>query len=292
MKRIVSKPQDTNMDGSPQERVSAQRGSGGRSTVSVFLDGICQASRGTASRRSDAWGECRRFFPRHSWALCRAPLRWFEIFGLAALLLLAGCATPQAAPPLLTRAYRPRNVFAWGSTLPPQVRRVALLPMACDRDNAEMLVGRDALEPILRAELAKLRRFELAPVSAQKLQARFGYAGWDCEDALPQGLFSWLSGECGCDAVLFARLTTFRAYAPLAVGWRLRLVDVRTSATLWEGDEVFDGAEPAVQAGARHYQLAQLQDGLHCPDPWVIGNSPRQFGQYAAAQLLATLPGR
>jgi hypothetical protein len=211
---------------------------------------------------------------------------------LSSLLLLAGCATPQAAPPLLTSAYRPWNVFAWGSILPPQVRRVAVLPMACDPDNAEMLVGRDALEPILHDELAKLRRFELAPVSAQKLQARFGYAGWDCEAALPRDLFGWLSAECGCDAVLFVRLTTFRAYAPLAVGWRLRLVDVRTSATLWAGDEVFDGAEPAVQAAARHYQLAELQDAARCPDPWVIRNSPRQFGQYAAAQLLATLPGR
>ena len=216
----------------------------------------------------------------------------FPIVVILVLLLLAGCTLPQAAPPLLTAAYRPRNVFAWSASLPPQVRRVAILPMACEPDDAEMMVGRDALEPVLRGELAKLRRFELLPVSRETLQARFGHAAWDCEEALPRDLFAWLGESRGCDAVLFCRLTTFRGYAPLAVGWRLRLVDARTATTLWAGDEVFDAAEPAVQAGARHYQLAELRDGLRCPDPWVIQNSPRQFGRYAAAQLLATLPIR
>jgi hypothetical protein len=38
--------------------------------------------------------------------------------------------------------------------------------------------------------------------------------------------------------------------------------------------------------------LAQLDHSGASPDEWLISNSPRQFGQYAAAQLLATLPHR
>jgi hypothetical protein len=163
--------------------------------------------------------------------------------------------------------------------------------MACDEDTGEMLEGREALEPIMRVELAKLRRFEIIPVSPELLRIRTGQAAWSCEDALPPDLFSWLGDARGCDAALFCRLTVFRGYAPLAVGWRMRLVDVRTHATLWAGDEVFDAGNPGVQAGARRFQLAGRLKSAPSVDEWVIQNSPRQFGQFAAAQLLATLPG-
>jgi hypothetical protein len=210
---------------------------------------------------------------------------------MAILMTFTGCVLPQYSPHLLAPAYRPDNVFLWGSRLPPQIRRVALLPMACDQDVPELVDGRDILEPIVQCELAKIRRFELIPLSSELLRAQTGQATWSCEEALPQDLFSWLSDTRGCDAVLFCRLTVFRGYAPLAVGWRMRLVDVRTRSTLWAGDEVFDAGRPAVQAGARHYQLAVRPNRAPIPEEWVIENSPRQFGQYAAAQLLATLPG-
>ena len=210
---------------------------------------------------------------------------------MAILMIFSGCVLPEHSPRLLAPAYRPQNVFLWGSRLPPQIRRVALLPMACDQDIPEMSDGRDVLEPIVRCELAKIRRFELIPLTSELLRSQTGGASWSCEDTLPQDLFSWLTDSRGCDAVLFCRLTVFRGYAPLAVGWRMRLVDLRTRSTLWAGDEVFDAGQPAVQAGARHYQLAVRQNCAPIPDEWVIQNSPRQFGQYAAAQLLASLPG-
>jgi hypothetical protein len=215
----------------------------------------------------------------------------FLTFWIAVVMISPGCVMPQRAPRLVATEYRPQNVFVWGSGLPPQIRRVALLPMACDREIPEMTDGRDTLEPIVRRELAKIRKFEIIPVGSETLRARTGQPAWGCEEALPHDLFSWLSDTCGCDAVLFCRLTVFRGYAPLAVGWRMRLIDIRTHSTIWAGDEVFDAGERAVQAGARHYQLAQRQNCAAVPDEWVIENSPRQFGQYAAAQFLATLPG-
>jgi hypothetical protein len=166
-----------------------------------------------------------------------------------------------------------------------------MLPMACDPSSPEMVEGREALEPILRDELAKTHRFELTRIASEALRARTGKSEWSCEEALPQDLLSWLNETHGCDAVLFSRLTVFRGYAPLAVGWRIRLVDTRTRATVWAGDEIFDADLPAVRAGARHYQLTIRESCSRTPDEWVIENSPRQFGQYAAARLVATLPG-
>jgi hypothetical protein len=71
----------------------------------------------------------------------------------------------------------------------------------------------------------------------------------------------------------------------------MRLVDTRSRATIWAGDEIFDSTRPSVQAGARHFQLAQHHRIGHAPDEWIIENSPRQFGEYAASSLLASLPG-
>src|SRR5579859_6770289 len=146
--------------------------------------------------------------------------------GFIALLMLgSGCTLSQRAPRLLAAPYRPQNVFLWGSGLPPQIRRVAVLPILCDQDISELVYGRDLLDPILQSELAKIRRFELMPVSPDLLRAKTGKPAWSCEDALPPDMFSWLGEGCGSDAVLCWRLTVLRGFGPGAVGWCMRLVD-------------------------------------------------------------------
>jgi len=107
---------------------------------------------------------------------------------------------------------------------------------------------------------------------------------------LPGEFFESLQRTYGCDAVLFCQLTVFQAYAPLAVGWRFKMVDVRTRQILWVADEVFDAGQRSVLNGARRYDLSNFKSRES--DGWGIRNSPRQFGQYAAARLLATLPDR
>lgn len=208
-----------------------------------------------------------------------------------AMLLVPGCALPQLPTHALTPSYHPRNVFAWNSVLPANLHRIALLPMSYDANTPGLADGKDALEPVLLTEVSKLQRFEVVPISPEAISAKTGQSAWSCEETLPAELFTWLSQSRGCDAVLFCKLTVFRGYAPLAVGWRMRLVDLRTRATLWAGDEVFDASQPSVQAGARRFQLACRPVRTPAPDAWVMENSPRQFGQYAAAQLLGTLPG-
>lgn len=213
-------------------------------------------------------------------------------FLVAAFLMCPGCSL---LPPEMTRAfvapYKPQNVFVWGANLPPQIRRVALLPIACDPSAPETVEARAALDSVIRLELGKLHKFEVNPITAEALETKTGQVGWSCEEALPADLLPWLSQTCGCDAVLFCKVTAFHGYAPLAVGWRMRLVDLRTASTIWAADDVFDCSVPAVQAGARQYAAAARQNSPAGPDEWIIDNSPRQFSQYAAAQLLATLPG-
>jgi hypothetical protein len=167
-----------------------------------------------------------------------------------------------------------------------------VLPLACDDDNAVMADGRATLEPVLVSELIKTKKFEVVTSDGAFLKNRSGRADWTSEEVLPPDLFALLRENSACDAVLFARLTVFRAYPPLAVGWRLRLVNAETGRTIWSADEVFNGGEPSVKDGARRHQLIAERDPSGAPDEWLIQNSPAKFGQYTAASLFATLPTR
>lgn len=212
--------------------------------------------------------------------------------GLSVCVLLAGCITPPFQTTTLTPSFQPENIFLLTGKLPPYVKRVAVLPLACDSGNSGLVDGRDILAPVLLAELTKTRKFETVCISPSDLRQHTGRMAWGGEEVLPRDLLPWLHQASGCDAVLFCRLTTFRGYAPLAVGWRLRLVDTSTGAILWSADDLFDAGRPSVQAGATRFRRAELQSQDAVSEDWLVLNSPSQFGQYSAATLLATLPGR
>ena len=218
------------------------------------------------------------------------------VIGIAMLCtLFSGCAVMTSGQPqdlVRFKQYEPQNVFVGGTALPKNIRRVTVLPLVCDDKNISLDEGRTALEPVLASELIKTKKFEVVSADAALLKERTGRADWAGEEILPPEVFALLRENSGCDAVLFARLTVFRAYPPLAIGWRLRLVDAQTGKTIWAADEVFDGGQAEVENGARHHQLTEERSPWGAPSEWFVQNSPSKFGQYTAARLLATLPTR
>jgi hypothetical protein len=211
---------------------------------------------------------------------------------VASFLLVAGCNTPRIADTVAGPSYRPQNVHCFSDRLAFDIRRVAVLPVTGDAAPHEIEAGRDLLGPILSDELGKTKKFELIPVSPEKLRQWTGRTSWAAEERLPADFFKMLRDELGCEAVLFCRVTQFHAYPPLAVGLQFKLVDARLLHLLWVADEVIDAAEPSVVNGARRYQQAQEQRSLALADSRSILNSPRGFSHYAARTLFATLPER
>ena len=215
---------------------------------------------------------------------------WAAVCLLCALV--TGCRLPTAAAVNLHAPYRPDNVFLAAPSLPGDVKRVAVLPVVCDARRTDLAAGRGDLQPVLLAELIKAKRFEVVQVPTKALWRLTGRADWAGDEILPPGLLGSLEKKYGCDAVLFCQLTEFRAYPPLAIGWRLKLVDVRGKKVIWAGDEQFDAGRPAVMAAALRYQEhEQRQLGDDTTD-WLTVNSPRWFGQYSLASLFNTLPAR
>lgn len=207
-------------------------------------------------------------------------------------LAQAGCRMVGHQPICLTAPYRPTNVYSGQDTLPVNLVRVAVLPLTCNGPQTSMVAGRQELDPLLIAQLIATKKFEVIPVSAAELQRQTGRAYWTGAETLPSDFFATLRKTYGCDAVLFCELTEFRPYQPLAVGWRLRLVNARDRRILWACDEQFDAGEPAVIAGALRYQRQNQDQPDDDSAGWLALNSPRWFGQYTLAEVLSTLPRR
>lgn len=207
-------------------------------------------------------------------------------------LVAGGCASTKPLDPKLNSEYPPDNVYVSWPFLLPQVKRVAVLPMATDTRYSIMIEGRNTLEPVLTAELIKSKRFEVLQVTREECLSATGRSQWTGEEVLTSALFASTSNVFGCDAILFTQLTTFRAYPPLAVGLRMKLVSVHTREILWAGDEIFDAGRPEVLSDLHRYKRTQLRTDSPLEDNWIMENSPRRFGQYTLAQLLGTLPAR
>ncbi len=216
---------------------------------------------------------------------------WAMSITAAALLPLgSGCSTLTGTGAVQAAPARSLNVYRAAPVLPADVQRVVLLPVSCDADLSTEQ-GRDGLERVLRAELAGRSVFELATVSSQQLKQWTGQSHWTSVEVLPADFLERMRKATGAHAVLFAHLTVYRPYRPVAVGWKLTLVDADDGSVIWAVDEVFDSADAATaQAAARFYAGREPRRSLAGADGILM--SPRRFGAYAAWAALETMPAR
>lgn len=218
---------------------------------------------------------------------------------LAASGWLAGCETMDCKLPERVSGpdYQPGNIHRLPAGVPEAVRRVAVLPLVADARGAQAEAGVEAMQSVLVAELTRAGAFEIVGVSVEELTHATGRGRWRAEEPLPAALLQQLRARHGCEAVLFSRLTQYRAYPPLALGWSFKLVECPPKAgavprILWAADEVFDAGNPAVVNSARRHYLAQLQSPGPLADSQTAVTSPRRFAQYTLHALALTFPPR
>jgi hypothetical protein len=206
-----------------------------------------------------------------------------------AMVLLPGCATHAAQS---AEAPKCDNVYRLSTYLPPDVRRVAVLPISVERDDWQAAAGRTQLEFVLQEELGRMKRFELVVVSPEQLELWTGKSTWRSEEKLPATFLATLGEKLACDGVLFSHLRPYRAFQPIVLGWNLKLVDVRRREILWSADEVFDASQAPVASQARQFESGGGIHSWFSSDTGTILLSPRQFSQFTLNTLLATLPER
>jgi len=233
-------------------------------------------------------------------------LRFGVLAGLAAGFFGAGCHLPLMPNEVrdLGPRYHPSNFYRRADVLPPQIRRVAVLPLSTKTPTAFLVSGVETLEPVLYAELEKSKRFEVIQVTPDDMRQLTGKKEWCADDVLPQDFFKRIAIATGADAVLFSQLTRCYPYQPLAVGWKFCLISNPAPTTgpvavpdtkdqiLWAADEVIDAGEPGVANAARDYYGEHLLNEAPSAEATTILTSPARFGQYTLAALLTTMPER
>jgi hypothetical protein len=206
--------------------------------------------------------------------------------GLLSLFVLGCAVVPCIAE------HRPTNIYQASARLPQNVRRVAVLPVTVAEPDLTAEIGREDLEPVIYAELRKANAFEIIVVSREELRNLTGRTEWTARDELPLGFFERLRSATGCDAVIFCQLANYQPYAPIAIGWDIKMVDSRKPQILWAIDEVFSAGDGATAQAARHYYAEHIQTSSPMSDSWSILQSPHRFAQYTANAVFAALPAR
>ena len=214
------------------------------------------------------------------------------ILSLGAVWLLTGCATGPLARSPVGPVYQPNNVYRASVRMPPQIRRVAVLPVSVEASDWQADAGREQMQPVLNEELGKARMFELLYVSPEQLAGWTGRTSWRAEEKLPPKFLEQLQDALACDAVLFCHMRPYHSYQPLVIGWNFKLVDSRLRSIVWSADEVFDAGEVAVANAARKYHQRRGETTRSWADTESVLMSPRRFGQYTLNALLTTLPER
>lgn len=224
-----------------------------------------------------------------------APLQLRKLFCLliGPLLALAagGCVHSNPAQPGagLGPEFAPQNFHQTTAWLPRDVRRVAVLPLTAAPGELLTHATRDQLEQLLPRELNRTGLFEVIQVGPEALRRWTGKSRWGVAEALPANFFALIREQLGCDAVIFAHVTAFRAHAPLAMGWKLHLVDTRQPQIWWACDVMYDAGDQRVARGAVRFEREHQGPRLTSGDPATILRSPGRFGQYTLATSLETL---
>ncbi len=210
---------------------------------------------------------------------------------LAAIVGLGACKSiPRPDGSIVGPFHAPKNIRA-AATFPHSVARVLILPVSGPESvSAE---GLNAVGAAFEAEFTRAARAELTVLDSDRLQRLVGERQVRTTEPLPDRLLGRLRESTAADAVLFIEVTSSRAYPPLALGIRGRLVTTDTQETLWACDELFDASVAAVRNSARrHAGAPSPQPGAPGDLTHTILQNPDRFAAYVAATLLATLPAR
>ncbi len=92
-----------------------------------------------------------------------------------------------------------------------------------------------------------------------------------------------------CDAVLIGTITQFKPYPHMAVGLRLKLVDLRDGRLLWALEQVWDSSDKATEYRIKSYFQYQMRSGYAPLREQLVAVSPLEFIKFVAYEVAATL---
>jgi len=150
----------------------------------------------------------------------------------------------------------------------------------------------DYVDEIFHQELTKQRLFETVRISTEQMKALFGIRRFSSSSEMPETFLSDIEKATGANGVLLVDLDSYRAYKPLALSVRAKLVEINSADFLWAIDETFDAGQPGVIVSANQFQRLAQVNNISARTNGSATASPRTFAKYVAHSIFSTLPIR
>jgi len=185
--------------------------------------------------------------------------------------------------------HTPTNIHSV-EKLPDNFKRVVVLP--CHHFPEDELLM-DYADTVFRQELGKKRVFEPVFIDRTELRSMVGKTQLTPQEKLPENFLTrLLAKHPDVDGVMFLEIFGYRAYKPLSLGIRGRLVDLRSGDFIWAIDETFDAGNASVIAAAEDFQRRDQVTNFSRHSHGSVLSSPRVFTKYVADATFGTLPTR
>jgi len=193
-------------------------------------------------------------------------------------VLLPGCRTQSPSAPAANYFYRnPDKKFI-------TIGRAAIVEL--NNDSSYPQISSDITGSLYQA-LQKRQVFGLTVVDRDDPAWRSLQLDVDTTYSLNQILA--IHETLKCDAILLGTVTEFKPYPHMTIGLRLKLLDVRDGQLLWALEQVWDGADKAIEQRTKSYFKAQKGSGFAPLQEQLAMVSPLEFIKFVSYEVAETL---
>ena len=193
-------------------------------------------------------------------------------------VLLSGCRTHEAAAPPADYYYlNPDKRLT-------SVGRVAVVELENDSSYPQM--SADITGSLFRA-LQKKQVFGLTVVRRDNPSWRS--LQLDGEPTYTLDQLSAIHEKLKCDGILVGTITEFRPYPHMAVGLRLKLLDLRDGQLLWALEQIWDSADKTVEKRIQYYFESEKREGFAPLYEQLTAVSPLEFIKFVSYEVAETL---
>jgi len=201
---------------------------------------------------------------------------WGVILLLLAVLL-SGCQTHSASAPLSDYYYlNPNNKLS-------TIGRVAIVEL--DNDSSYPQISTDVTQALYQA-LQKRQVFGLTIVRQNNPSWRSLQLDRDSTYNLEKLVA--IREALRCDGVLLGTVTEYRPYPHMAVGLRLKLLDLRDGQLVWALEQVWDSADKTTEKRIKSYFKSEKRSGFAPLHEKLAAVSPLEFIKFVNYEVAGT----
>ena len=220
---------------------------------------------------------CFSYVRKFTWRTIKAYVWQFPVL-LLYLFSLSGCNFGVA--PVPKGDYYYSNPGKSLST----VGRVTIIEL--ENDSSYPQISSDITESLYQA-LQKKQIFGLTVIHRNDPSWRSLQLNGNSTYSLDQ--ISAMYNTLKCDGVLTGTITEFRPYPHMAIGLRLKLLDLRDGELIWALEQIWDIADKKTESRIQRYFKAQKSSGFTPLYQQLLDVSPLEFIKFVSYEVAETL---